>query len=105
MLATDFFTVDSARLRRYYVLFVVEIKSRVVHLLGVTPNPDSPWVAQVARNFAADLEESGQRSEFLLGDRAPSSRPASARSWPRWASKWCARRYGHPSRTLSPSDG
>jgi putative transposase len=69
VLATDFFTVDSVLLLRYYVLFVVEVKSRVVHLLGVTANPDGPWVAQVARNFVADLEESGQRFEFLLRDR------------------------------------
>ncbi len=69
VLATDFFTVDSVLLRRYYVIFVVEVKSRAVHLLGVTANPDGPWATQVARNFVADLEEQGQRSRFLLRDR------------------------------------
>ena len=69
MLATDFFTVDSVLLRRYYVLFVVEVHSRVVHLLGVTANPDGPWVAQVARNFVADLEDQGQQFRFLVRDR------------------------------------
>jgi transposase len=69
VLATDFFTVDSVLLRRYYVLFVAEVKTRVVHLLGVTANPDGLWVAQVARNFVADLEESGQRFGRLLRDR------------------------------------
>jgi len=56
-------------LRRYYVLFVVEVRSRIVHLLGVTTNPDGPWATQVARNFVADLEEHGQHFRFLIRHR------------------------------------
>ena len=69
IVATDFFTVDSVLLRRYYVLFVVELERRVVHPLGVTSNPNGPWVAQVARNFCADLEEAGRQVRFLIRDR------------------------------------
>ena len=69
VLATDFFTVDSVLLRRYYVLFVIEVERRVVHLLGVTTNPDNPWVTQVARNFATGLEDAGRRFRFLVRDR------------------------------------
>ncbi len=69
ILATDFFHVDSVTLRRYYVLFVIEVDSRVVHLLGVTTNPAMAWVTQVARNFTADLEEAGRRFRFLVRDR------------------------------------
>ena len=69
IVATDFFHVDTVLLRRYYVLFVIELERRVVHVLGVTTNPNSPWVTQVARNFASDLEEAGRRFRFLIRDR------------------------------------
>jgi len=71
ILATDFFHVDSVMLRRYYVLFVIEVDSRVVHLLGVTTNPAMAWVVQVARNFTSDLEDAGHRFRFrfLIRDR------------------------------------
>jgi transposase InsO family protein len=69
IVATDFFHVDTVFLRRYYVLFVVELERRVVHVLGATANPSSPWVTQVARNFAADLENAGRRFRFLIRDR------------------------------------
>jgi transposase InsO family protein len=69
IVATDFFHVDTVLLRRYYVLFVIELERRVVHVLGVTTNPNGPWVTQVARNLAADLEEAGRRFRFLIRDR------------------------------------
>jgi putative transposase len=69
IVAPDFFTVDTVALRRYYVVFVVEVERRVVHLLGVTANPNGPWVTQAARNFCADLQDAGRRVGFLIRDR------------------------------------
>jgi putative transposase len=52
IVACDFFTVDTALLRRYYVLFFIELQTRRVHLAGATANPDGRWVAQQARNLS-----------------------------------------------------
>jgi hypothetical protein len=69
MLACDFLTVETVGLTRLYVLFVVELERRRVHLVGVTAHPSGAWVTQAARNLLMDLEEHARRFRFLIRDR------------------------------------
>src|SRR5437899_11773762 len=67
ILACDFFTVETLSLRRYYVLFFIELESRRVHLAGCTTNPTGAWVTQQARNL--NLAGLLERTRFLIHDR------------------------------------
>src|SRR2546429_1774405 len=68
MLACDFFTVETISLRRFYVLFFIELESRRVHLAGCTASPTGAWVTQQARNLS--FTGVFERMRFLIHDRA-----------------------------------
>jgi transposase InsO family protein len=61
--------VETVGLTRLYVLFVVEVQRRCVHLVGITAHPTGAWVAQRARNLLMGLEEQGHRFRYLIRDR------------------------------------
>ncbi len=62
--AADFFTAEVWSLRglvTYYILFVIELAKRVVHIAGITTQPNEGWMMQVARNLTDRF------SGFLMG--------------------------------------
>jgi len=70
--ATDFFTTEVWTMRglvTYYVLFVIHLETRQVHIAGVTPHPNTPWMVQIARNLT--MEEWGilPLGQYLIHDR------------------------------------
>jgi putative transposase len=69
ILECDFLTVDTLFLKRFYVLFVVELATRRVWLAGITTKPDGRWVTQQARNLLMTLDEEDFRPRFPVRDR------------------------------------
>ncbi len=53
----------------FYLLFVMELKTRTVHFAGCTPNPDEPWMKQIARNVTDPLDGFLNGKKYLLLDR------------------------------------
>ena len=70
--AADLFTVEAWTARglvTHYVLFVIEHATRAVHIAGVTTNPDTAFMAQVARNLTAEDDGFLRNMRFLVIDR------------------------------------
>jgi len=53
----------------YYVLFVMRLKTRSVHVAGVTTAPNAAFMMQVARNLTDVSDGFLSDSEFLIMDR------------------------------------
>jgi putative transposase len=67
IVACDFFTLDTVSLRRYYVLFFIELDTRRVDLAGITKNPTGAWSTQAARNLMMGYDRT---IRFLIRDGA-----------------------------------
>ena len=72
--AADLFTVEVltlAGLRRYFVFFVIELKTRRGHIAGIHPQPDGQWMEQMARNLTDPVDGFLRTARQLIHDRDP----------------------------------
>ena len=72
LVATDFFTTEVwtlGGLVTYYVLFFIRLGTREVHVAGVTPHPNAPWMMQMARNVTMDEWGFLAPGLYLIHDR------------------------------------
>jgi transposase InsO family protein len=72
MAATDFFTVEVWTVRglvTYYVLFIMHLSTRSVHIAGVTTAPNGAYMKQVARNLTDVSDGFLLNSRYLIMDR------------------------------------
>lgn len=72
ILAADFFTTEVWTFRglvTYYTLFVIELSSRRVQILGCTPHPDEAFMLQVVRQMTDPVDGVLDGHRFLICDR------------------------------------
>ena len=63
--AAGIIACDTVMLRRYYVLFFIELDTRRVHLAGITTNPTGVWTTQAVRNLMMGYDHT---IRFLIRD-------------------------------------
>src|SRR5690242_13243379 len=72
IVAADFFTAEvwcRRGLVTYYVLFIIELAKRVVHIAGITTQPNEGWMMQVARSLTDELSGFLMDKSHLIVDR------------------------------------
>jgi putative transposase len=70
--AIDFTTIEvwtTGGLVTYYLLFVMELKTRRVHFAGCTPHPHAAWMKQIARNLTDPEDGFLKGKRYLIMDR------------------------------------
>ena len=67
--ACDFATIDTALLRRFYLLFFIDIPTRTVYFAGITDHPSGVWASQAARNLLLRYGHQLADAQALVRDR------------------------------------
>ncbi len=70
--AADFFTVEvwaPRGLVTFYVFFVIELATRKIEVVGITPGPNESWMMQVGRNLTDPIDGFLAEKELLILDR------------------------------------
>ena len=70
--ATDFLTAEvwtAYGLTTYYILFFIRLNTREIHVAGITPHPNQPWMTQIARNITMEASGFLHPGQSLIHDR------------------------------------
>ena len=67
--ACDFATIDTVTLRRFYLLFFIDIPTRTVYFAGITDHPTGVWATQAARNLLLQHGYQLADAQALVRDR------------------------------------
>ena len=70
--ASDFLSVEvwtGRGLVTYYLLFVISLADRVVHIVGITTRPDETWMLQVGRSLTDSESGALYGKRYLILDR------------------------------------
>src|SRR5919106_162814 len=72
--AADFFTVEvwtRRGLRRFIVLFIIEVSTRRVEIAGIASVANGLWMSQIARNISDTVDGLLTGKRYLIHDRDP----------------------------------
>jgi putative transposase len=63
--------ITRSGLVRYFVLFVIDLKTRRIEIAGILPRPNREWMSQIARNLTDCDKGFLSGSRRLIHDRDP----------------------------------
>jgi putative transposase len=74
IVASDFFTIEvwtPTGLKRFIVLFFMELSTRRVEIGGIASKANGLWMAQIARNVTDEVDGFFKEKRYLIHDRDP----------------------------------